>query len=135
MSKFKIGDEVRVIRNVSSDLDGVKIGDIGIVVDIETNKNEAFPIGLNINKHDDYWFEEEELELVTDNDDLKLETKNNTYLLGEYPIGVVPQDIWLKQRKQEILDAIKRYAESGIVIPVEWVKELKELEMRGIIIY
>lgn len=69
------------------------------------------------------------------NDDLKLKTKNNTYLLGEYPIGVVPQDIWLKQRKQEILDAIKRYAESGIVIPVEWVKELKELEMRGIIIY
>lgn len=131
MSKFKIGDEVRVICNVSS-VDGVEIGDIGIVVAIETNKDAEFPIGLNINKYDNYWFEEEELELVTDNDDLKLETKNNTYSLGEYPIGVVPQDIWLKQRKQEILDAIIRYTEAGVVIPAEWAKELKELEMRGV---
>lgn len=47
------------------------------------------------------------------------------------PIGITPKDIWLKKRKQEILDAIIRYTESGVVIPVEWVKELKELEMRG----
>mgnify|MGYP000166157719 CR=1 FL=1 len=132
MSKFKIGDEVRVICNASSDLDGVEIGDIGIVVGIETNKDEEFPIGLRISKHNKYWFKEEELELVTDNNDFKLETKNNTYSLGEYPIGVVPQDIWLKKRKQEILDAIIRYAEAEIVIPVEWAKELKELEMRGV---
>lgn len=131
MSKFKIGDEVRVVCNASSDFDGVEIGDIGIVVAIATNKDAEFPIGLRINKHDDYWFEEEELELVTDNGDLKLETKNNTYLPGEYPIGVVPQDILLKQRKQEILDAIIRYAEAGVVIPVEWAKELKELETKG----
>lgn len=132
MSKFKIGDEVRVVCNASSDFDGVEIGDIGIVVAIATNKDAEFPIGLNINKHDNYWFEEEELELVTDNDDLKLETKNNTYSLGEYPIGVAPQDIWLKQRKQEILDAIIGYAEAGVIIPAEWAKELKELEMRGV---
>lgn len=48
------------------------------------------------------------------------------------PIGITPKDIWLKQRKQEILDAIIRYTESGIVIPVEWVKELKELEEREV---
>lgn len=132
MSKFKIGDEVRVVCNASSDFDGVEIGDIGIVVAIATNKDAEFPIGLNINKHNKYWFKEEELELVTDNNDFKLETKNNTYSLGEYPIGVVPQDIWLKKRKQEILDAIIRYAEAEIVIPVEWAKELKELEMRGV---
>lgn len=132
MSKFKIGDEVRVVCNASSDFDGVEIGDIGIVVAIATNKDAEFPIGLNINKHDNYWFEEEELELVTDNDDLKLETKNNTYSLGEYPIGVAPQDIWLKQRKQEILDAIIGYAEAGVIIPAEWAKELKELKMRGV---
>lgn len=132
MSKFKIGDEVRVVCNVSSDFNGVEIGDIGIVVAIATNKDAEFPIGLNINKHENYWFEEEELELVTNSGDLKLKTKNNTYLLGEYPIGVVPQDIWLKQRKQEILDAIIRYAEAGVVIPAEWAKELKELEMRGV---
>lgn len=132
MSKFKIGDEVRVICNASSDFDGVEIGDVGIVAFIATNKDAEFPIGLSINKHDNYWFKEEELELVTDNGDLKLKTKNNTYSLGEYPIGVVPQDIWLKKRKQEILDAIIRYAEAEIVIPVEWAKELKELEMRGV---
>lgn len=48
------------------------------------------------------------------------------------PIGIVPQDIWFKQRKQEILDAIIRYTEAEIIIPVEWAKELKELEMRGV---
>lgn len=41
MSKFKIGDKVMVSCNISSDFDGVEIGDTSI---IETKPIEPFPI-------------------------------------------------------------------------------------------
>lgn len=60
MSKFKVGDKVRVVRNNGDDFDGIKIGDTGEVVEICKGK---YPIYLKINNHDQYAFKEEELEL------------------------------------------------------------------------
>lgn len=78
MSKFKIGDEVMVICNASSDFDGVEIGDIGIVIGIKANEEE-FPIGLRIRKHGEYWFKEKELELVTDRLIMTITSQSNGY--------------------------------------------------------
>lgn len=60
MSKFKVGDKVRVVRNNGDDFDGIKIGDTGEVVEICKGK---YPIYLKINNHAQYAFKEEELEL------------------------------------------------------------------------
>lgn len=132
MSKFKIGDKVRVLCNTTNDkFDEVEIGDIGMVVEI--CKDDKYPIGLKINNYNPYMFKEEELELVNKNDfKSRFDKKNNTYALGEYPIGLLPKDMWLKARKQDILDAIERYSEAEIVIPLECAKELRELEERGV---
>ncbi|MCR2013853.1 hypothetical protein NSB31_29825, partial [Bacillus cereus] len=65
MSKFKIGDKARVIRRNGSDFDGVKIGDIGKVV--EVCENDVYQVYLRINKHDIYGFKENELGLIEEN--------------------------------------------------------------------
>jgi hypothetical protein len=65
MGKFKVGDKVRVIKNIADEFDGVKIGDIGKVVDV--CDRDDYQIYLRINKHDGYGFKENELELVEEN--------------------------------------------------------------------
>lgn len=62
MTKFKVGDKVRVIKNTANEFEGVKIGDIGKVIDICDSGD--YRIFLRINKHDEYGFKEKELELV-----------------------------------------------------------------------
>jgi len=46
------------------------------------------------------------------------------------PIGIMRREIWrekaVQDRVQGILEAMKRYAESKIPIPIEWVEELRE---------
>ena len=44
------------------------------------------------------------------------------------PIGVMPHCIWIERRRLDILAAIKRYSEAGMVIPPEWADELLLLE-------
>ena len=43
------------------------------------------------------------------------------------PIGLTPQYIWKSQRIEDILSAMERYSEVKKPIPIEWVKELKQL--------
>jgi hypothetical protein len=61
MSKFKVGDKVRVVRNNGDDFDGIKIGGTGEVVDF-CNEGD-YQVYLKINKYNEYGFKEEELEL------------------------------------------------------------------------
>lgn len=35
--------------------------------------------------------------------------------MDKLPLGVVPRDIWLELRKQELYQAIKRYVNAGIL--------------------
>ena len=71
----------------------------------------------------------EGLKKLFGNDDFNLETNDNTY----NTIAVLtPKHIWLKARKEEILDVIERYAKAKVVIPSEWIEELRELERKGV---
>ena len=44
------------------------------------------------------------------------------------PLGVMPHSIWIERRRLDILAALKRYSEAGMVIPAEWADELLLLE-------
>jgi hypothetical protein len=44
--------------------------------------------------------------------------------MSSQPIGLRPRFILDYSRRLEILEAMKRYADNGKVIPVEWVDEL-----------
>lgn len=66
---FKIGDRVRIIKNVITesgdfDSDGL-IGDVGIVFVIENPPNENLSIGVELGNHIIY-FAPDELEIVND---------------------------------------------------------------------
>ena len=43
------------------------------------------------------------------------------------PLGLKPKYIHEAERKQEICDAMMRYAEAKMPVPVEWVSELNGL--------
>ena len=64
MSKFKVGDKVQVVSLIE-DSGIVKVGDTGVVVNIEECE---YPIRLKINGQTDYGFAEEELMLLSEED-------------------------------------------------------------------
>lgn len=44
------------------------------------------------------------------------------------PLGLMPEHAFIalasQQRLQQIIDAMKRYSEAGMTIPLEWIEEL-----------
>lgn len=48
------------------------------------------------------------------------------------PIGLVPKEIRLKERLQEVREAIVRYYNADREIPIEWVTEYNDLIKQGI---
>lgn len=45
-----------------------------------------------------------------------------------YPVGVVPKNIWLQERKQNLRQAIIRYLDADLTPPNEWYEELEDLD-------
>lgn len=43
------------------------------------------------------------------------------------PLGIEPKDIWIKKRFQDLKDAISRYNNASLEIPMEWIDEYNEL--------
>ena len=43
------------------------------------------------------------------------------------PLGVMPRKMWNSQRQKDLSDAMVRYLEAGMKIPVEWVEEYNEI--------
>lgn len=43
------------------------------------------------------------------------------------PLGLKPRWLHEKQRIEEICDAMERYAQTRIPVPVEWIAELRDL--------
>lgn len=39
------------------------------------------------------------------------------------PIGLTPRFVWLKMRKIDIEDAVRRYVKANREVPIEWIKE------------
>lgn len=46
------------------------------------------------------------------------------------PLGVMPRDIWDRDRKVELSEAMKRYLEAGMKIPSKWLEEYNEISER-----
>lgn len=46
------------------------------------------------------------------------------------PLGVMPRDIWDRQRQEELAEAMARYLEAGMKIPTEWIEEYNEIIVR-----
>ena len=45
----------------------------------------------------------------------------------ESPLGIIPKNIWKKQRLGELRGAVERYLEANQRIPIEWIEEYNEL--------
>ena len=39
------------------------------------------------------------------------------------PIGLMPKDIWMENRFNNVCGAITRYYTAGLIIPIRWVVE------------
>lgn len=46
------------------------------------------------------------------------------------PLGVMPRERWDRSRQKDLADAMKRYLEAGMKIPAEWIKEYNEISDR-----
>jgi len=42
------------------------------------------------------------------------------------PLGIMPKDIWLANRKVELKETVIRYVNAGLPLPQEWVDEYNE---------
>ncbi len=45
----------------------------------------------------------------------------------ESPLGIIPKNMWKKQRLKELRDTIDRYLEANQRVPIEWIEEYNEL--------
>lgn len=43
-----------------------------------------------------------------------------------HPIGIMPKNIWIAYRIEEIKQTIKRFEDTNLPVPTEWYDELKE---------
>lgn len=43
------------------------------------------------------------------------------------PLGLIPRNIWIANRKVELVGAIQRYLDAKFVVPTAWLEELIEL--------
>lgn len=46
------------------------------------------------------------------------------------PLGVMPREIWYRQRQKDLADAIVRYLEAGMKAPLEWIEEYNDISDR-----
>ena len=44
-----------------------------------------------------------------------------------HPIGIMPKNIWIAHRIEDLKAAIYRYLEADYPVPREWYEELEEL--------
>lgn len=46
---------------------------------------------------------------------------------NEFPLGIIPKEIWELRRFNALKEAILRYSDANRDIPCEWIKELNSL--------
>ena len=42
------------------------------------------------------------------------------------PLGIMPKELWVRQRNIELGEAIIRYHEAGLDVPPQWIIEFHE---------
>jgi hypothetical protein len=40
-----------------------------------------------------------------------------------HPVGIMPERLWIEKRISDLWAAINRYADAGLPVPAEWIKE------------
>ena len=43
------------------------------------------------------------------------------------PLGIIPKNIWKQQRMEDIREAVDRYLDANLRVPIEWIEEYNEL--------
>ena len=46
------------------------------------------------------------------------------------PLGVMPREMWYRQRQKDLADAMVRYLKAGMKAPLEWIEEYNEISDR-----
>lgn len=116
MSKFKVGDKVRIVKMEKEILEEVNIGDVGTILKM-IDKNYDFPITVQIDRIDDYFdFRETELELYKEeykgltinNDEIVVKdlVSDKCYSLNSDGMNEIKEDKMEKTFK-EVIDDIK----------------------------
>lgn len=74
--KFKVGDKVKVVNTyyISQFVDVIKVGDVGVITNINNNSVDPYKVKFDdYGVHDTWWFTDKCIELV--NDDTKTKPK------------------------------------------------------------
>jgi len=50
--------------------------------------------------------------------------------MDKAPIGIISKNIWESIRFQELREAIKRYLDADLQIPIQWIDEYNEFSKR-----
>ena len=84
--KFKVGDKVKVVNSdyISDYTDDVKVGDIGTIINIKGGGVENYQVDFK--ETDDkycWWFTDDCIELVDDNDVIENNTIENTSIVSD----------------------------------------------------
>ena len=84
--KFKVGDKVKVVNSdyISDYTDDVKVGDIGTIINIKGGSVENYQVDFK--ETDDkycWWFTDDCIELVDDNDVIENNTIENTSIVSD----------------------------------------------------
>ena len=76
--KFKVGDKIKVvdIGYISDTTDDVKLGDVGVIVNINDNPTDPYRVKFNETDKNCWWFTDKCIELV--NDDVNNITENTS---------------------------------------------------------
>ncbi|MHA1197733.1 MAG: hypothetical protein ACTSQF_00050 [Candidatus Heimdallarchaeaceae archaeon] len=46
------------------------------------------------------------------------------------PLGVMPRQIWLQKRFDDLIEAVDRFKKANTEIPREWYKEIGDLALK-----
>ena len=62
--------------------------------------------------------------------ELKVVDENIFVSKSKPPLGVIPREMWERQRQKDLADAMVRYLEAGMKTPLEWIEEYNEISDR-----
>lgn len=132
MSKFKIGDKVRAIKQIY-DCYVANIGDVGVVTNVQ-NDSYYFPIELKINNEEDYGFKEDELELVRD----LILTKNQKDIAKGIE-NIIERYLFVRdyinnnkaETKAQCIDMLDLIHEREVLSDILWKLGIQDFELKG----
>lgn len=127
MSKFKVGDIIRILTSIRSDL----IGHIGIITYSDSSDVVKVRLPVDIKKFEEYWFMEEHLAPAQKDDHIKVEAfcKFLGYVENEYIKDDIKATYSLYKKCKR--DAIKKVIFNNPATIVYWIDGTKTVVKCG----